>query len=153
MGYLYMGKPHYYSRRTLATKRAGFYIYSCQKMRYKGDYSPSYLSDPVMASYWTGVRNLFLMVSWFIDRKHMNGFPWRPVSRSYRRIDTLVSRKLLTQSQTRSPTRTSTVTRLTATAVTTATMMMLKWKIRKMNSMVRTMRGLMIKKRTKATVS
>ncbi|TFK43638.1 arginine-tRNA-protein transferase [Crucibulum laeve] len=30
MGYLYMG----------------FYIYSCQKMRYKGDYSPSYLADP-----------------------------------------------------------------------------------------------------------
>jgi arginyl-tRNA--protein-N-Asp/Glu arginylyltransferase len=25
----------------------GFYIYSCQKMRYKGDYSPSYLVDPV----------------------------------------------------------------------------------------------------------
>ncbi|KAJ7742494.1 arginine-tRNA-protein transferase [Mycena maculata] len=24
----------------------GFYIYSCQKMRYKGDYSPSYLADP-----------------------------------------------------------------------------------------------------------
>ncbi|KAK2466134.1 hypothetical protein APHAL10511_001776 [Amanita phalloides] len=31
MGYLYMG----------------FYIYSCQKMRYKGEYSPSYLADPV----------------------------------------------------------------------------------------------------------
>ncbi|KAF9482516.1 hypothetical protein BDN70DRAFT_432045 [Pholiota conissans] len=30
MGYLYMG----------------FYIYSCQKMRYKGDYAPSYLADP-----------------------------------------------------------------------------------------------------------
>ncbi|KAF5337715.1 hypothetical protein D9611_014530 [Ephemerocybe angulata] len=30
MGYLYMG----------------FYIYSCQKMRYKGEYSPSYLADP-----------------------------------------------------------------------------------------------------------
>jgi len=25
----------------------GYYIYSCQKMRYKGDYSPSYLADPV----------------------------------------------------------------------------------------------------------
>lgn len=24
----------------------GFYIYSCQKMRYKGEYSPSYLADP-----------------------------------------------------------------------------------------------------------
>ncbi|KDR83855.1 hypothetical protein GALMADRAFT_236300 [Galerina marginata CBS 339.88] len=24
----------------------GFYIYSCQKMRYKGDHSPSYLADP-----------------------------------------------------------------------------------------------------------
>jgi len=24
----------------------GFYIYSCPKMRYKGDYSPSYLADP-----------------------------------------------------------------------------------------------------------
>ncbi|KAF8913802.1 arginine-tRNA-protein transferase [Gymnopilus junonius] len=24
----------------------GFYIYSCQKMRYKGDYAPSYLADP-----------------------------------------------------------------------------------------------------------
>ncbi|KAF8222772.1 hypothetical protein L208DRAFT_1426287 [Tricholoma matsutake] len=30
MGFLYMG----------------FYIHSCQKMRYKGDYSPSYLADP-----------------------------------------------------------------------------------------------------------
>ena len=26
--------------------RAGFYIHSCQKMRYKGDYAPSYLADP-----------------------------------------------------------------------------------------------------------
>jgi arginine-tRNA-protein transferase len=25
----------------------GFYVYSSQKMRYKGDYSPSYLTDPV----------------------------------------------------------------------------------------------------------
>ena len=25
----------------------GFYIHSCVKMRYKGDYSPSYLVDPV----------------------------------------------------------------------------------------------------------
>lgn len=24
----------------------GFYVHSCQKMRYKGDYSPSYLMDP-----------------------------------------------------------------------------------------------------------
>lgn len=31
MGWLYMG----------------FYIHSCQKMRYKGGYSPSYLLDPV----------------------------------------------------------------------------------------------------------
>lgn len=25
----------------------GFYIYSCPKMRYKGEYAPSYLADPV----------------------------------------------------------------------------------------------------------
>jgi arginine-tRNA-protein transferase len=25
----------------------GFYIYSCAKMRYKGEYAPSYLADPV----------------------------------------------------------------------------------------------------------
>lgn len=25
---------------------AGFYIHSCQKMRYKGEYAPSYLADP-----------------------------------------------------------------------------------------------------------
>ena len=25
----------------------GFYVYSCPKMRYKGDYKPSYLLDPV----------------------------------------------------------------------------------------------------------
>lgn len=31
MGYLYMG----------------FYIHSCQKMRYKGQYAPSYLLEPV----------------------------------------------------------------------------------------------------------
>uniref|UniRef100_A0A8H7Y1F9 Arginyl-tRNA--protein transferase 1 n=1 Tax=Psilocybe cubensis TaxID=181762 RepID=A0A8H7Y1F9_PSICU len=28
----------------------GFYIYSCQKMRYKGEYSPSCLADPVIST-------------------------------------------------------------------------------------------------------
>jgi len=30
----------------LSSLYMGFYIYSCPKMRYKGDYSPSYLADP-----------------------------------------------------------------------------------------------------------
>jgi len=25
----------------------GYYVHTCQKMKYKGDYSPSYLLDPV----------------------------------------------------------------------------------------------------------
>jgi hypothetical protein len=29
---------------------AGYYIHSCQKMKYKGEYSPSYLADPVCHS-------------------------------------------------------------------------------------------------------
>ena len=29
---------------------AGYYIHSCQKMVYKGEYSPSYLADPVCRS-------------------------------------------------------------------------------------------------------
>ena len=47
MQYLYMGEYH---RRNSANKHTqpstGFYIHSCQKMRYKGEYSPSYLADP-----------------------------------------------------------------------------------------------------------
>jgi len=31
----------------------GYYIYSCQKMRYKGEYSPSYLADPEDFSWHT----------------------------------------------------------------------------------------------------
>lgn len=30
----------------MASRMAGFYIYSCPKMRYKGEHSPSYLADP-----------------------------------------------------------------------------------------------------------
>jgi len=49
MQYLYMGLfPHlelgYVPDFTLLQ---GFYIHSCPKMRYKGQYAPSYLADPV----------------------------------------------------------------------------------------------------------
>ena len=50
MSSLYMGLSLFFRRclRTLTLMRLlGFYIYSCPKMRYKGDYSPSYLADPV----------------------------------------------------------------------------------------------------------
>jgi len=30
----------------------GFYVHSCQKMRYKGDYQPSYLADPEDYKWW-----------------------------------------------------------------------------------------------------
>ncbi|KAI0758303.1 arginine-tRNA-protein transferase [Irpex lacteus] len=41
MGFLYMVQ-----QLTDGSRMAGFYIYSCPKMRYKGEYSPSYLADP-----------------------------------------------------------------------------------------------------------
>ncbi|KAF7332131.1 hypothetical protein MKEN_00094100 [Mycena kentingensis (nom. inval.)] len=45
MGFLYMGaSPSRYI--SSFDDVAGFYIHSCPKMRYKGDYSPSYLADP-----------------------------------------------------------------------------------------------------------
>lgn len=48
MKYLYMGQfePPSYTRERLTEILIGFYIHSCPKMRYKGDYSPSYLLDP-----------------------------------------------------------------------------------------------------------
>ena len=52
MGYLYMGSyPSVLSSLFFFTiHHQGFYIHSCQKMRYKGEYSPSYLADPVCVS-------------------------------------------------------------------------------------------------------
>jgi hypothetical protein len=45
---LYMGEwDARSSMRVTSVSVLGFYIHSCQKMRYKGDYSPSYLVDPV----------------------------------------------------------------------------------------------------------
>ena len=38
----------------------GFYIYSCPKMRYKGEYSPSYLADPVRSDH-AHLKNELLM--------------------------------------------------------------------------------------------
>lgn len=53
---LYMGEQGalYVSHMTDRILIIGFYIHSCQKMRYKGEYSPSYLADPVrvFASAW-----------------------------------------------------------------------------------------------------
>jgi len=47
MRYLYMGE-YFHARLIFGTERdIGFYIQSCQKMRYKGEYAPSYLLDPV----------------------------------------------------------------------------------------------------------
>ena len=47
MRYLYMGE-YFYGRLISGTEcHIGFYIQSCQKMRYKGEYAPSYLLDPV----------------------------------------------------------------------------------------------------------
>ncbi|KAF8631547.1 hypothetical protein AX15_002303 [Amanita polypyramis BW_CC] len=45
MGYLYMG----------------YYIHSCQKMRYKGEYSPSYLADPVTYQ-WYPLKDCILLL-------------------------------------------------------------------------------------------
>lgn len=47
VGYLYMGEPSLCDAGRTNSNIQGFYIHSCQKMRYKGDYSPSYLADPV----------------------------------------------------------------------------------------------------------
>ncbi|TRM67983.1 arginine-tRNA-protein transferase [Schizophyllum amplum] len=37
---------HEAGAKDMAFLYMGFYIYSCQKMRYKGEYAPSYLADP-----------------------------------------------------------------------------------------------------------
>lgn len=48
MRYLYMGKSPGASSVLMTLKPPiGFYIQSCQKMKYKGEYAPSYLLDPV----------------------------------------------------------------------------------------------------------
>lgn len=49
MSSLYMGKLVQKNVLYLRNLQwvSGFYIHSCQKMRYKGDYSPSFLLDPV----------------------------------------------------------------------------------------------------------
>lgn len=48
MGYYYMGQSFLVLLHLLCSLGfSGFYIFSCQKMRYKGEYSPSYLADPV----------------------------------------------------------------------------------------------------------
>lgn len=47
--YLYMGQSPslpIFSCTFLTKPSLGYYIHSCQKMRYKGDYSPSFLLDP-----------------------------------------------------------------------------------------------------------
>ena len=51
MKYMYMGLyPFVLSGAKIAYKppfpHPGFYIHSCPKMRYKGEYMPSYLADP-----------------------------------------------------------------------------------------------------------
>lgn len=48
MGYYYMGKSFLIlPLSSYWLSAVGFYIHSCQKMRYKGEYAPSYLADPV----------------------------------------------------------------------------------------------------------
>jgi len=59
---------------------AGYYIHSCQKMRYKGDYSPSYLLDPVMSSFSFPQFTL----TCFLNRRFMNGFHWSSVYHCWR---------------------------------------------------------------------
>ena len=46
MQYLYMGEYDSYFNRPKLIPMVGFYIHSCPKMRYKGEYLPSYLLDP-----------------------------------------------------------------------------------------------------------
>ncbi|KAJ3573884.1 hypothetical protein NP233_g2158 [Leucocoprinus birnbaumii] len=46
MKYLYMGESPVVPPLPETELFAGFYIHSCQKMRYKGEYAPSYLLDP-----------------------------------------------------------------------------------------------------------
>ena len=47
MQYLYMGTIGFPGRYFLdLTMLTGFYIHSCSKMRYKGEYAPSFLADP-----------------------------------------------------------------------------------------------------------
>ncbi|KAI0750919.1 arginine-tRNA-protein transferase [Daedaleopsis nitida] len=47
----------------------GFYIHSCQKMRYKGDYSPSYLADPEEHT-WHPLEQCRLL----LDKNHYASF-------------------------------------------------------------------------------
>ena len=50
LGWLYLGKLAFPFLRAIGidkVKMSGLYIHSCQKMRYKGEYHPSYLADPV----------------------------------------------------------------------------------------------------------
>ncbi|KAK7049626.1 Arginyl-tRNA--protein transferase 1 [Paramarasmius palmivorus] len=49
LSFLYLGMNFGFriNATSLIWASPGFYIHSCQKMRYKGDYQPSYLCDPV----------------------------------------------------------------------------------------------------------
>lgn len=51
MKYLYLGEYHVICSGSPQVLRSewllGYYEHKCQKMRYKGEYSPSFLADPV----------------------------------------------------------------------------------------------------------
>ncbi|KII95226.1 hypothetical protein PLICRDRAFT_34070 [Plicaturopsis crispa FD-325 SS-3] len=60
----------------------GFYIYSCQKMRYKGEYAPSYLADPETYEWYPLQKCLPLLAdnryACFADPEHSSNEPAVP---------------------------------------------------------------------------
>ena len=46
VSYTWVGGLHSHLGPACTLLFLGFYIHSCQKMRYKGEYAPSYLADP-----------------------------------------------------------------------------------------------------------
>ena len=63
-------------QRPTLIRLVGYYIHTCQKMKYKGEYSPSYLLDPVRVT-----SSIFL----FSDRTRRNilGTRYRSARRSW----------------------------------------------------------------------
>ena len=78
--YLYMG-----SLRSLCARLIhcwlddiGYYIHSCQKMRYKGDYSPSFLLDPVSPLWMVGSITLHIRLGrvYLVSSERVHSAPW-----------------------------------------------------------------------------
>src|SRR5712691_5346063 len=76
MKHLYMGQAlslkNLQNRKRSRLCGAGYYIHSCQKMKYKGEYSPSYLADPVCHS--------LPRIPWFTSPLLQEDFSWHPLS-------------------------------------------------------------------------